>query len=53
MNRDANTPLDEDVWTAGFYLLPVSVNWKFSLPFNIRAVKVDRDWSETEVPVVQ
>jgi hypothetical protein len=45
--------LDEDVWTAGFYSLPVTSNWTFSLPFNIRAIPADRDWTEAEVPQVE
>lgn len=53
MNRDAYSPLDEDVWTAGFYLLPVTSNWTFSLPFNIRSIPADRDWTEAEVPQVE
>ena len=52
MERDEFSPLDTDVWTAGFYLMPVTSKWTFSLPFNIRAVKVDRDWSEKVVPDV-
>ena len=52
MNRDEYSPLDEDVWTAGFYLLPVTSNWTFSLPFNIRSIPADRDWTEAEVPQV-
>ena len=50
MNRDSNTPLDADVWTAGFYQFPAYNKWKMSLPFNIKAVQVDRDWSETTSP---
>ena len=51
MNRDDASPLDVDVWTAGFYILPVTDDWTFSLPFNIKATKVDRDWSEAVVPM--
>lgn len=51
MNRDGFSPLDVDVWTSGFYLLPVTSDWTFSLPFNIKSVKVDRDWSEAVVPM--
>ena len=50
MNRDARAPLDEDVWTAGFFLFPAGNGWKHSLPFNIRSTTVDRDWSEVELP---
>ena len=50
MNRDPAAPLDADVWTAGFYQFPAGNGWKHSLPFNIRSVTVDRDWSETELP---
>ena len=50
MDRDVRSPLDEDIWTAGFYLLPVTEDWTHSLPFNIRSVTVDRDWSEVAVP---
>lgn len=53
MNRDKYTPLDNDVWTSGFYLLPVTSDWTLSMPFNIKAVKVDRDWTEAEVPIVE
>jgi hypothetical protein len=53
MNRDEYTPLDKDVWTAGFYLLPVTDDWTFSLPFNIRSITVDRDWTEAAVPEVK
>lgn len=50
MNRDKNSPLDTDVLTAGFYQFPASNSWLMSLPFNIRAIKADRDWTEAEVP---
>ena len=53
MNRDAASPLDADVWTAGFGLVPVSSAWTLSIPFNIRSVAVDRDWSELEVPAAK
>lgn len=53
MNRDGKSPIEDAVWTAGFYLLPVSSTWSMSLPFNIRAVKVDRDWTEADVPAVE
>ena len=53
MNRDAKSPLDDDVWTAGFYLVPVTSDWTFSLPFNIISVEVDRDWNELEPPVAE
>ncbi len=50
MNRDAASPLDANVWTAGFGLMPVSTYWTLSIPFNVRAVTVDRDWSEVVPP---
>jgi|GEM_PF-3535507 len=54
MNRDeARSPLDTDVWTAGFYLLKSTSDWSLSMPFNIKATKVDRDWSEAEIPVTE
>jgi hypothetical protein len=50
MNRDVKAPLDEDVWTAGFYLMPSSKGeWLISRPFNVRATAVDRDWSEVDL----
>jgi hypothetical protein len=53
MNRDAFSPLDTDVWSAGAALMPVSENWTLSIPFNIKAVRIDRDWSEYEIPVAE
>lgn len=51
MNRDAGaTALDPDVWTAGFFTHKVSSTWTESLPFDILAVEVDRDWNEASVP---
>ena len=50
MSRDALSPLDMDVWTAGFGLMPVSTYWTLSIPFNVRAETVDRDWSEVDAP---
>jgi len=50
MNRDPKAPLDLDVWTAGFYQFPASNGWRHSLPFNIKSLPVDRDWSEAELP---
>lgn len=47
--RDAATPLDDDVWTAGFFLHKVTKSWTESIPFDIRATDVDRDWSEVEI----
>lgn len=44
--RDKYTPLNEDVRTSGFYLLPVTKDWTLSMPFNIREDSVDPDWSE-------
>lgn len=48
MNRDPKSPLDADVQTAGFYLLPVNGSWSLSQPFDIRAVGGNGyiDWSE-------
>lgn len=46
--RDAASPLDDDVWTAGFFLHKVSKSWTESIPFDIRATDIDRDWSEVE-----
>lgn len=52
MYRDANTPLEANVLTAGFYLMPVTSKWTFSLPFNINFTEYqERDWSESVVPV--
>ena len=52
MYRDANTPLEANVLTAGFYLMPVTSKWTFSLPFNINFTEYqERDWSESAVPV--
>ena len=50
MNRDDASPLDTDVWTAGFGLMPVTSYWTLSIPFNIRSIAVDPDWSEVSVP---
>ena len=49
-NRDASSPLPEDVWSAGYFLMPATSKWTCSLPFNIIATPVDRDWTEMEVP---
>ena len=49
--------LADDIWTAGAVVIPQTINyeendkkksrkWNASLRFNIRATKVDRDWSE-------
>lgn len=48
MNRDPMSPLDGDVQTAGFYILPVKGGWSLSQPFDIRAVGGNGyiDWSE-------
>jgi len=53
MNHDGFSPLEGEVWTAGFYLLPVTSDWSMSLPFNIRAITVDRDWTELEPPLAE
>lgn len=54
MNFDkAHSPLDADIMTAGFYLLKSTSDWSLSLPFNIKATKVDRDWSEVEIPAAE
>ena len=51
MNRDAGVAaLDADVWTAGFFTHKVSSTWTESLPFDILAVQIDRDWNEASVP---
>lgn len=50
MNRDSFSPLDTDVWTAGFYQFPASNEWKMSLPFTIKETRIDRDWSEVSIP---
>ena len=51
MNRDAGAvALDADVWTAGFFTHKVSSTWTESLPFDILAVQIDRDWNEASVP---
>ena len=46
-NRDvANDPLDQDVWSAGFFRMKATSSWWASLPFNLIATPVDRDWTE-------
>ena len=49
-NRDAAAPVDDNVWSAGYFLMPTLKNksWQASLPFNIIATPVDggRDWNE-------
>ena len=47
--RDSASPLDDDIWTAGFFLHKVTKSWSESIPFDIRATDVDRDWSEIEL----
>jgi len=49
-SRDAAAPLGGDVWTAGFFLRTATKTWKESVPFNILAEEVDRDWSEAALP---
>ena len=52
LNRDAEASLPEDVWTAGYYIVPTTLpdgkktrKWNASLPFCIRAVdQGDIDW---------
>lgn len=57
LSRAAEAPLAEDVWTAGYFLMPVTLKeendagktvtrkWTSSLPFNIRAIyEGDVDW---------
>ena len=54
----ADSPLAEDVLTAGYFLMPATTStkaatkkaaWKASLPFNILTVDEDRDiWNEKE-----
>lgn len=48
MNRDPKAPLDSDIESAGFYVLPVKGSWSLSQPFNVRAVGGNGylDWSE-------
>lgn len=48
--RDSESPLAADVWTAGFFLRTATSTWKESIPFNILATEVDRDWSEATLP---
>lgn len=48
--RDSSAPLSPDVWAAGFFLRTATKAWKESVPFNILAEEVDRDWSEAEIP---
>ncbi|MBR2940414.1 MAG: hypothetical protein IKC14_03800, partial [Kiritimatiellae bacterium] len=48
--RDSSAPLSPDVWAAGFFLRTATKAWKESVPFNIIAEEVDRDWSEAEIP---
>lgn len=50
-NRDANTLLDPEVWTAGFFVDKANTTWTESLPFDILSTKVDRDWSEADPEV--
>lgn len=51
-NRDAASPLDENVWSAGYYLIQATKNWKASLPFNVIETPISggRDWNEIPVP---
>ena len=48
LNREAKTPMDDDVITSGYFLSPVRTGtrtWNCSLPFSIRAVnRGDVDW---------
>lgn len=50
--RDDASPLDENAWSAGYYLIQATKNWKASLPFNVIATPISggRDWNETPVP---
>ena len=48
--RDSSAPLSPDIWAAGFFLRTATKAWKESVPFNILAEEVDRDWSEAEIP---
>ena len=57
-NRDDGAPLADDIWTAGAVVIPQTISyldeknakksrkWNASLRFNVKATKVDRDWSE-------
>lgn len=46
-NRDYdNSPLDVDVWSAGFFRMKATTSWWASLPFNLLATPVDHDWTE-------
>lgn len=47
-NRDVNTLLDPEIWTAGFFVDKANTAWTESLPFDILGTKVDRDWSESD-----
>lgn len=61
MNYDPNSVLSglETDWTgnpalfAGYYLMPVSDGWTLSLPFAVQSTEVDRDWSESPLPLVK
>lgn len=47
MNRDEdNSRLDDETLFSGFYLFPVNSNWKLSMPFGVRAMAIDPDFSE-------
>ena len=61
LSRDTDAPIAEDVWTAGYYLAPVTLKsgtktrkWNCSRPFSIRAVdqgEIDwwaNDWGEPD-----
>ena len=50
--RDDASPLDENAWSAGYYLIQATKSWKASMPFNVIATPVSggRDWNETPVP---
>lgn len=57
-DRDEDSLLAPEIWSAGFFLSPSvtlknedtgkTFKWAASLPFNIKAEYVDRDWSEAE-----
>ena len=56
LNRDALSPLDANVWSAGFFTRKVKDESRTvteSLPFDILMDETDPDWSETVPPDAQ
>ena len=50
--RAEDSPLDDSVVTAGFFLMPMKIgkrSWNASLPFNLVGEFLDPDWSEPEI----